>query len=180
MQQVYRALNGAIWAAYAWAEPCWGTAASPLTFSQIEEETETEMRCVRAHRIFSASRRVDLRCDKEVGAGCVLTGISGGWIWMLIINVEVWQALHFRQLLVNNQTEADTHLSDPRAIGVHSQTFSVRHQQLSVSLLSGCCVLFTVCLEETWTKEAANLKCGGPELLLLGRATGAFECGVCV
>lgn len=54
-------------------------AASPLTFSRNEEETE--MRCVRcAHGIFSASRRVDLRREKEAGAGCVLTGISGGWI----------------------------------------------------------------------------------------------------
>lgn len=54
--------------------------------------------------IFSASRRVDLPCKKEVGALCALTGIGGGWIWILIINVEGWQVLHFQRLLVNNQT----------------------------------------------------------------------------
>lgn len=70
--------------------------------------------------------------------------------------------LHFRRLLVNNQTEADTHLSDPTGHrGVRSQTSSVRHQQLSVSLLSGCCVLFTVCLEETRTQGSSQAEMWG-------------------
>lgn len=39
-----------------------------------------------------------------MGALCVLTGISGGWIWILIINVEVWQGVHLQRLWVNTQT----------------------------------------------------------------------------
>lgn len=73
--------------------------------------------------------------------------------------------LHFRRLLVNSQTEADTHLSDPRAIGgcVHRPSQSDISSCLSLSCQAA--VSYLLCAwRKHERKEAAKLKCGGPEL----------------
>lgn len=138
-------------------------------------------RSVRIHINFNASKRLDLPCKKKVEALCVLTGISGGWIWILIINVEVWKAVHFRHLRANTQTSR-TFLTHGPPGCIH------RPSQSDIRCLSHCCqaaVSYLRCACRKHEKKRKNKKrqswnVGDQKFSPWKNDTGAFERGVCV
>lgn len=142
-----------------------------ITFNSFSTKQDGDGDAARLHSFNIKQKQpyIHLPCNMEAGALCVLTGISSGWIWILIIHVEVWQVVPFQHLRVNTQTSC-TFLTHRPSGCVYRPSQSAISSGLSRSCQAAVSYLF--CLEEIQKKEAAKLKWGRPEFLPLEERDG--------
>lgn len=96
----------------------------PPSFTRERNRSEEPSYCVTSN-IFSKTPtqrcsvfvHCHIICSPGLRERCVLTGMNGVWIWILIINMEVLQALHF-SVLTSKHSDLECP-SDPQSIKVH-------------------------------------------------------------